>query len=137
MAEPVDIRSIIADNLTALMLARWDEANTNRLARDSTLGTATVQRIRDQTADYRIDAIPKLAAALHIDPWQLLVPDINPENMPRLDSRLMSAQASDLAAHLDRITDPAIRQRAYATALAVISLATDWSGTAPPSPPAP
>jgi hypothetical protein len=137
VTEPTNIRSIVAENMAALMRARWHEENTNRLARDSKMGAATIQRIKDQTADFRVEAIAKIAAALHVDPWQLLVPDLNPETMPRLDQRMISPLAIDLAAYLDRISDPAIRQRAYATALAVISLATDLPSSGPPSLPAP
>lgn len=136
VTEPANIRSIVADNMAALMRARWDEENTNRLARDAKMGAATIQRIKDQAADFRVEAIAKIAAALHVDPWQLLVPDLNPEAMPRLDQRMISPLAIDLAAYLDRISDPAIRQRAYAAALAVISLATDLPSSGPPPLPA-
>ena len=105
-----------------------------RLAREADLGAATVQRIKDQGANFRIDAVASTAAALSVEPWQLLVPDINPDNMPRLDQRLMTPQANDLAVHLDRISDPAIRQRAYAAALVVISLAADPPGPEPRPP---
>ena len=137
VTDPVDVRSIIADNLAALMRARWGEENTNRLAREAKMGAATIQRIKDQSADFRVEGIAKTAAALHVAPWQLLVPEMNPGSMPRLDQRVMSAQANDIATHLDRIADPAIRQRAYAAAIAVISLAIDLPLSGPPSPPFP
>lgn len=105
------------------------------MARETGLGPATIQRIKEKQTDFRVEAISKTAAALHVHPWQLLVPDLNPENMPRLDQRLISPQAVDLATQLDRISDPAIRQRAYAAALAVISLASDWPASGPPPQP--
>lgn len=134
--EPVNIRSIFADNMAALMMDRWGEVNTNRLARETGLGAATIQRIKDETADFRVDAVSKIAAALRVDPWQMLVSELTPKSMPRLDRRTISPLALDLASYLERITDPAIRQRAYAAALVVISLASDLPASAPPPLPA-
>lgn len=135
VSEPTDLKPILWANLEALMDARWGKENLTKLAKESGVGGATISRIKQQNTSCGIDVVAAMANTLGVEPWQLLVRDMNPASLPRLDKRPLSPQAADLAQSLDRISDPGRLQRAYATAIAVISLAadsTDGPGQTPP-----
>lgn len=135
VSEPTDLKPILWANLKALMAARWGRENLTRLAKESGVGGATISRIKAQDTSCGIDVLAAMANTLGVEPWQLLVRDMNPASLPRLDKKPLSPQAADLAQNLDRISDPGRLQRAYATAIAVITLAADAAGAPGPTPP--
>jgi hypothetical protein len=142
--EPLDLKPLLWSNLSELMKARWGRENLTRL-RGASAGDesglfagATGTRLKAQDTSVGIDVVAACAHSLGVQPWQLLVPDLDPASMPRLERRVLSPQATDLAAHLDRITDLEKRQQAYAVALAVIGMVDDGRGPPlPPTPPSP
>lgn len=136
VSEPDDLRPVLWENLQALMLARWGRVNLTRLGREASVGVATIKRIQELGTSTGLDVVSAVAHALSVRPWQLLTPDLDPASLPRVNKRVFSPQANDLAAHLDRISDAQMRQRAYAAALAVIDLAAS-SATPPPLQPGP
>lgn len=46
------------------------------------IGEATLHRIITGSADIRVDSIAAVAKGFGLEPWQLLVPDLDPANPP-------------------------------------------------------
>jgi hypothetical protein len=140
---PVDLKPLLWNNLSALMKARWGKENMRRLGgitdnpASPLFSSSTGTRLKKQDTAVGIDVVAMCAHSLNVEPWQLLVPDLDPAAMPRLQQRVLSPQAASLAEQLDRIADPESRQRAYAVALAVIRLAEEGREPPPPFSPPP
>ncbi len=77
-------RTILADNLNALMKTRDGPHSENDLAAKSKVAQATIGRIRAKTSDAKIDTVDKLARAYGLEGWQLLVAGMDPSNPPVL-----------------------------------------------------
>ncbi len=73
-------RAILAQNLAALMQHRNEGQNS--LKRRSGVSQATIGRILGQKSDADIGTITALAKALDVMPWQMLVPQLDPKNLP-------------------------------------------------------
>lgn len=80
----IDSKLVLWANVRALMLHRWDEENVNRLARVASVGPATVDRIKKAQTSVGLEVIDKVAQALDVETWQLLVPGMDPKNLPVL-----------------------------------------------------
>ena len=70
-----DIRAALWENVRALMLRKYGEENINKLARESKLGPATVQRIKTGRQYVRLNALEKIAKHFKVEPWQLVAPE--------------------------------------------------------------
>ena len=82
--KPTNMKRVIWENLTALMESHWGAVNLNQLAREAGIGPASVTRIKNQETSIGIDLLEKLASIFDLQPWQLLVPGLNPGNLPVL-----------------------------------------------------
>lgn len=78
----VSVAEVLWANVSALMLHHWKEENINRLAREAKIGPATVQRMKDQETTIRLDTIEKVAGVFGLRSWQLLIPGLDPANVP-------------------------------------------------------
>lgn len=76
------VAQVLWDNVSALMTHHWQEENLNKLARKAKIGAATAQRIKDRETAVRIDTVERVAMAFDLKPWQLLMPDLDPSNVP-------------------------------------------------------
>jgi transcriptional regulator with XRE-family HTH domain len=66
------------------MVARYGKENLTRLAADCHFGPGTATRLKEQRTSVGLDVIDQIAVAFQVDPWQLLVPGMNPSNPPVL-----------------------------------------------------
>lgn len=82
--KPKNMKKILWENLVALMSSHWGEVNLNRLAREAGISPASATRIKSQETSVGLDLIEKLSGIFDIEPWQLLVPGINANNLPVL-----------------------------------------------------
>lgn len=96
-------RVILAQNLTALMAGKIDKESQSALKRRSGVAQATIGRILRKEVNYRIETVAALARAFNLEPWQLLVPDLDPGNLPVL--RAASAEEKALYARLRATVD--------------------------------
>lgn len=80
----MELMTIVWNNLTSLMQARWGVPNINRLAREAHVGVATVQRIKDGGTSVGIDVLAKVAKVFNVPVWQLLLPSLDPRSPPML-----------------------------------------------------
>lgn len=79
-----NIEDILAENVAKLMEAHIDLSSQTKLGKKSGVGQRTVGRILNKEGFPTADNIAKIAAAFELMAWQLLVPDLNPSNIPLL-----------------------------------------------------
>jgi hypothetical protein len=95
-----DTKRILWENITQLMVEKYGHENLTALARDAGFGPGTSTRLKDQKTSAGIDVIEKLAALFDLSPWQLLVPNLNAKDPPKLDDG-MAGWPLDLVPHDD------------------------------------
>lgn len=105
-------QDVLAENVVALMTERWGRPSSGKLAKESGLGVGTVHRIRSAESAAGVDSVESIAGVFGAQPWQLLVPGLDPHHMPGLS--VMSPMARQLACALDAIEDVDLHHRAYA-----------------------
>lgn len=79
---PVDSKVVLWRNVSALMRKRWGGENLSRLARDAGIGPGSATRIKEMRTSVGLDVLEKVAACFDLDPWQLLVVDFDPDDLP-------------------------------------------------------
>lgn len=77
---------VLGKNLQTLMASQADLCSNPKLAKRTGLGTGTISRLRNGDVDANLDTLERLATAFHVQPWQLLVPNIEPASLPVLQS---------------------------------------------------
>ena len=82
---------ILWQNVKALMIQKYGKENLNRTNIDSTahnkdmaISLGSLQRIKAQNTATGLEVIDKLAYFFEVSSWQLLVPNMNPSNLPVL-----------------------------------------------------
>src|ERR1043166_9171857 len=81
---------IISQNLEALMIARWGATNVTKLARElaatkyknptrEQYNVGVARRLWRSPADVSLESIAAAAAIFKLEPWQLLLPNPDPE----------------------------------------------------------
>lgn len=78
-----EIVKIVAANVASLRDFR-ETAGIRALAKKYGIGEATLARMLAADAAVRLDSVAKVAEGLEVEPWQLLVPDLNPARLPAL-----------------------------------------------------
>ncbi|MCC7173280.1 MAG: hypothetical protein IT459_22720 [Planctomycetes bacterium] len=77
-------RRTLAANLERLMDQYADLNSSPKLEAKSHVKLATINRIRRCETGATLDTLDALAGAFDLQPWQLLVPDMQPDNPPVL-----------------------------------------------------
>lgn len=75
---------VLGKNLGALMESHPNLSSNPKLASKTGLGTGTLSRLRNGEVDATVSTLEKLAVAFELEPWQLLVPRMDPGNPPAL-----------------------------------------------------
>lgn len=102
MGKPPPIRAVLAANLRALMSRQHPEMTEHELARlakrhGGELSQSTVHWMLHGQTSCGVDHLATLAMVFELEPWQLLVPDLDPTDPPVLASvskRLEAFQAT-------------------------------------------
>lgn len=79
-----DTAKLFGANLSALMQAHPELGSNPKLAKKTGMSTASISRLLNGQVDATLATMEKIAAAFHVSPWQLLVPKIDPGNLPAL-----------------------------------------------------
>lgn len=82
MAE--DLKITIRENIRALLGLDPGESGVSKLIRLG-LSNGNAQRLLGGETSVGLDVLSQCASALHVEPWQLCVPGIDPANLPRID----------------------------------------------------
>lgn len=78
------IRRILLENICALI--GEPDAAIDEIQRRTKVGRGTAQRLKGEDVSLGVDLLAKAAESLGVEPWQLLVEGLDPENLPRLES---------------------------------------------------
>jgi transcriptional regulator with XRE-family HTH domain len=101
------LQKVVGRNLAALMRHSAAYSSPKKLAARISASKSTVERIRSGAVACQIDTLASIAKAFDVEPWQLLVPGLDPANPPMLrheDERLKALYAS-LRTAADRIAE--------------------------------
>lgn len=87
---------VLGVNVSALMAASAPRPNAPRgvadlssnpkLAKKTKLGTGTISRLRNGSVNANLETLEAIAKAFDVEPWQLLVPVMDPNNPPVLQT---------------------------------------------------
>lgn len=75
-------RETLAENLSALMAARPSLDTFKKIVAAGGPSNGTLDRIRRMESGCSVDQLDALARVFELDPWQLLVPGLAPNNPP-------------------------------------------------------
>lgn len=85
---------VLGANISALMAASVpkpgvarggiDLSSNPKLAKKTGLGTGTISRLRNGQVNANLETLDAIAKAFDVEPWQLLVPKMDPSNAPVL-----------------------------------------------------
>jgi transcriptional regulator with XRE-family HTH domain len=92
MSDSNATKHTLAANLNKLMAANLSLNSNPKLAKRSGLGLGTIARTRNADVSVNLDTLDSLATCFDLQPWQLLVPKLDPLHPPVLRS-LSSAEA--------------------------------------------
>lgn len=114
-------RDVLAENLKALMAERADRSTLAKIIEASRgrLSNGKLGRIRSASHATDVDALGDLAKVFGMEPWQLLVPNLNPKALPRLADigfveslrSLLSAQSAQPEADSSETAPPSGKRK--------------------------
>lgn len=78
----MDPKSTVWRNVAALMRHQWGGENLQRLAREAKTSPGNCARLKAQKTSIGIDMLAVFAKPFGLQPWQLLVPSLDPANPP-------------------------------------------------------
>lgn len=81
-----DFRKVLSDNIKNLMQHHDVLNSQSEIARRCGLPQRTVGRILNGETQANLSSIVGIATAFGIEPWQILVPGLDPSDLPRLRS---------------------------------------------------
>lgn len=71
-------------NVSALMHQHWGKEHLARLQREAGIALGTVSRLKACETSVGLDVLERVASVFGLQPWQLLVPGLDPANPPTL-----------------------------------------------------
>ena len=78
----IDPKSVLWENLRALMEHHWGRENLTRLAREAKTGPGTATRIKEMQTSVGLDVVDRMAEVFDLEMWQMLTPGLDPKNPP-------------------------------------------------------
>jgi hypothetical protein len=81
---PNNSKAVLWENVQKIMLAEYGKDNLWAFCKKVGIGPGTGQRIKEQETSVGMDVIEKIAIAFELQPWHLLVPNLDPRNPPVL-----------------------------------------------------
>lgn len=105
-------RTVLAANLKALMASSADCRSTPALERATAMkgnkvGKSTIDRALKGEANLTIDNLEVIAKVFGVDPWQLMVPNMQPKNPPVL--RSIGAAEEEVYAKLRKLATEVVK----------------------------
>lgn len=97
-------RTILSENLKALMATHPGLDTCKAIAKAGGPSNGTVERILNSKVGASIDQLDLLANIYELEPWQLLVPGLDPTNPPILAH--ISAQQLEMLSKIKRLPKP-------------------------------
>lgn len=99
-SDPLRLRQILAANFRRLMDSNSKLGTIKKVADASggDLSNGKLGRIHKANATTDVDSLEPLARLFGLEPWQLLVEDLDPENLPALTTTPLLEQIRSLVA---------------------------------------
>lgn len=72
----LDSKAVLWHNVSTLMRTRYGKENLTKMASEASIGPATASRIKEQRTSVGVDVLDALAALFKVEPWQLLLPEL-------------------------------------------------------------
>jgi hypothetical protein len=79
---PNNTKAVLWENVQSLMLRKYHKENLWAFCKFVGIGPATGTRIKEQRTSVGMDVIEKIADKFDLQPWHLLVPNLDPANPP-------------------------------------------------------
>lgn len=98
VALPGNLRGTLARNLETVMQKVPALGSQPKIAVKGKLGQSSVGRVLRAEVAVNLDNLEGLAKAANLKPWQLLVPELDPMNPPRIDARGLKNDELELLA---------------------------------------
>lgn len=98
-----DPKEVLWDNLKALMAYHYGKENLTRLAKDSKCGPGTASRIKARNTSVGIEVLGKVSKIFDLQPWQLLIPGLDPANPPVISLTEQERRLYDRLKRLEKI----------------------------------
>lgn len=89
-------KKTLAKNVALLIVHRYGEMNQGAFIRDSKIANGNVTRLLGGETSVGLDLLDRLAKFFNIQPWALLVPNLNPSDLPNPVSK-SEAEATAIA----------------------------------------
>jgi hypothetical protein len=86
MAHEINTAAALWQNIQTLMRKRYGEENLSSFATDCGFAQSTASRIKAQQTATGLDKLDMIARAFGLATWQLLVPGLDPDHPPTLQS---------------------------------------------------
>lgn len=99
--------TILADNLERLRAKHLSLNTQSAIGREAKVDQKTVGRILNKAHEPQINIVAKLAKAFGLEPWQMLVPGLDPQRPPVL----MSAEERE---HYEKLREAITKQADHA-----------------------
>jgi hypothetical protein len=80
----VDSKKLLWRSVSALMRKHYGKENLTRLSSECKFGPGTASRLKEAKTSVGLEIIDKIAKQFHVQPWELLVPQFDPDNRPTL-----------------------------------------------------
>jgi hypothetical protein len=74
----VPAKTVLWENVVALMKHHWGEENLNRLSREAKIGVGSAARLKAMETSTGLDIVEAIAERFGVESWQLLLPDFDP-----------------------------------------------------------
>jgi len=84
MAHEIDTSATLWANVLSLMHEHYKEENLSRLASECGFAQSTATRIKQGKISPGLDKLDLIARRFGLSTWQLLVPGMDPKNLPTL-----------------------------------------------------
>lgn len=91
-----DPKTYLWANVVALMRC-GDDVSRAAVQRRTKLTPGTVQRLEEGQTNIGVDKLAKMAKAFNAEPWQLLIPGLDPDQMPEIAYPISKNEKSEQA----------------------------------------
>lgn len=109
-SRPSALRAVLADNVAALRAVK-PMGGVRAWSQKIGIGEATITRILKGSGAVQLDSFEAVADGFDVDPWQILVPGLDPHRLPELVDPTkkvpgLSSKQATLLEHIRSLDEP-------------------------------
>lgn len=103
-----DVKTVLKENVERVAKKRYGRVNVSKLAADTGIAIGGAQRVLSGEVSVGVELIQQIAAKCGLQPWQLLVPDMNPDAPPKIEVTPQSPRVAAIVRALNRLGEQRI-----------------------------